>query len=121
MRFCPQDSGRLAVALRRLPGRRRRSLQRRTGRTGTASGETARTKGEETTMNTLWLSGVNAVAAAWAQNISRSCWQGGLFILGVWIVCRLLPRLSARLRCDLWWLACLKLLVGSIWMTPLTL
>ncbi len=44
----------------------------------------------------------------------RACWQGGLFVLGVWIVCRLLPRLPAATRYGLWWLACLKLVISLI-------
>jgi bla regulator protein BlaR1 len=46
--------------------------------------------------------------------LTRASIEGGLFIAGVWIVCRLLPRLPASLRCGLWWAACLKLLLGLI-------
>src|SRR6185436_19458423 len=35
-----------------------------------------------------------------------------LFVAVVWAVCRLLPGLPASLRCALWWLACLKVLVS---------
>ncbi len=48
----------------------------------------------------------------------RSCWQGGLFILAVWLVCRTAPRLPAALRCWLWWLACLKLAAGLCFAVP---
>jgi beta-lactamase regulating signal transducer with metallopeptidase domain len=44
--------------------------------------------------------------------LTRASIEGGLFIAGVWIVCRLFPRLPASLRCGLWWVACLKLLLG---------
>ena len=52
------------------------------------------------------------MSAVWAGNAWRACWQGGLFLLVVWLACRLLPRLPAAGRVWLWWLACLKLLVG---------
>ena len=44
--------------------------------------------------------------------LTRASIEGGLFIAGIWIVCRLFPRLPASLRCGLWWAACLKLLLG---------
>ena len=45
----------------------------------------------------------------------RSSLQGALFIGAVWLACRLFPRLPAAVRCGLWWAACLKLLVGLVW------
>jgi beta-lactamase regulating signal transducer with metallopeptidase domain len=53
--------------------------------------------------------------------LARAAAMGTLFVLAVWILCRLAPRLTAGLRCALWWLACLKLLLGLIWPTPLAL
>ena len=44
--------------------------------------------------------------------LARASVEGGLFVAGVWLVCRLFPRLPAALRCGLWWAACLKLLLG---------
>ena len=48
----------------------------------------------------------------------RSSLQGALFIGAVWLACRLFPRLPAAVRCGLWWAACLKLLVGLVWIAP---
>ncbi|HEX3126916.1 MAG TPA: hypothetical protein VH394_06275, partial [Thermoanaerobaculia bacterium] len=42
----------------------------------------------------------------------RASLQGALFVGAVWIVCRLLPDLPAKVRCALWWLACLKIVAG---------
>ena len=56
-----------------------------------------------------------------ADNLGRACWQGGLFLLGVWAFCRLLPRLPVKLRHWLWWLACLKLVLTLFWPYPLSL
>ena len=53
--------------------------------------------------------------------IGRASLQGALAILAVWAVCRLFPRLPASLRCGLWWLACLKLVLGLVWTTPVPL
>lgn len=67
---------------------------------------------------------MNSVAAWMLSNdvtgaLARACWQGGLFVFAVWLVCRLLGRrLPARARFALWWLACLKLIVGLFWAGP---
>ncbi|HEY7213774.1 MAG TPA: M56 family metallopeptidase [Thermoanaerobaculia bacterium] len=58
-----------------------------------------------------------AVVAA----LLRSSLQGALFIGAVWLACRLFPRLPAAVRCGLWWAACLKLLVGLVWIAPVEL
>jgi hypothetical protein len=54
----------------------------------------------------------------WASSLVRTCWQGTLFVVLVWLVCRLFPRLPAGARCWLWWFASLKLLLGLVWLTP---
>jgi beta-lactamase regulating signal transducer with metallopeptidase domain len=53
------------------------------------------------------------------ESLLRSSLQGALFIVAVWLVCRLFPRLPAAARCGLWWAACLKLLVGVVWISPM--
>ena len=58
---------------------------------------------------------------AFVTLIGRASVQGALAVLAVWAVCRLFPRLPASLRCGLWWLACLKLVVGLVWATPVPL
>jgi beta-lactamase regulating signal transducer with metallopeptidase domain len=72
-------------------------------------------------MSPFVLSTVNSWAATWAEAMLRACWQGGLLALAVWLFCRLRPRLSATVRCCLWWLVCLKLLVGIVWLSPVAL
>jgi bla regulator protein BlaR1 len=54
--------------------------------------------------------------SAWGivGTLARASVEGGLFVAGVWILCRLVPRLPAALRCGLWWAACLKLLLGLV-------
>ena len=71
-------------------------------------------------MNSSWMTGLNAFGAAWAENIVRASWQGGLLLLLVWTLCRVLPRLPAGLRCLLWWIACLRLAIGLV-VPPITL
>jgi bla regulator protein BlaR1 len=44
--------------------------------------------------------------------LARASVEGALFVAAVWLVCRLVPRLPAAVRCGLWWAACLKLLLG---------
>jgi beta-lactamase regulating signal transducer with metallopeptidase domain len=54
----------------------------------------------------------------WIDSLWRASWQGAIFILLVWAVCRLFPRLPASLCAWLWWLACLKLLCALVWIAP---
>ena len=35
----------------------------------------------------------------------RACWQGGLVVLAVWSICRLIPSMPARFQCWFWRLA----------------
>lgn len=63
----------------------------------------------------------NDGALRWANGVERASVQGGLFVLAVWIVCRVLPRLPPTIRYWLWWLACLKLVVGLVWAVPVAL
>lgn len=65
--------------------------------------------------------GLNSAAAAWWEALMHACLQGSLFILVVWAVCRLFSRLPARTRHWLWWLACVKLLLGLVWITPVAI
>lgn len=66
-----------------------------------------------------------AAAAHWAdpvlEALRRASLHGAVAIAAVWIVCRLFPRLPASLRCGLWWLACLKLVVALAWVEPIPL
>ena len=55
-----------------------------------------------------------------ARLIHASLW-GGLFIAGVGVACRLVPRLPANARAGLWWLACLKLVFDLFWAAPIAL
>ncbi len=47
--------------------------------------------------------------------------QSTLFVVAVWALCKLLPRLSAAARAGLWWLVALQLVVGVLWSSPLAL
>ena len=64
---------------------------------------------------------VNASAAPWADALVRACWQGGLGIALVWLLCRLWPGMPPVPRCRLWRLAYAKLLLGLVWLPPLAL
>lgn len=61
----------------------------------------------------------NALGDIWMQSFLRACWQGGLAVCAVWLTCHLLRRLPAGLRCLLWWLVCLKLVVGLAGLAPI--
>lgn len=47
--------------------------------------------------------------------------QAVLLIGAVWLIGRLLPQLSSALRCTLWWLVGLQLILGLCWSSPLQL
>lgn len=72
-------------------------------------------------MSAGWLSTGGGWSIVWLDSFWRASWQGGLFVLAVWGVGRLVPRLPAATRCWLWWLACLKLLAGLVCATSLAL
>ncbi len=59
-----------------------------------------------------------SVAAPLFSSIVRASLQGAVFVLLVWAVCRLLPRIPASVKCTLWWLATLKMLVALAWIEP---
>jgi beta-lactamase regulating signal transducer with metallopeptidase domain len=55
-----------------------------------------------------------------AQLLSTSV-SSAMVALGVWVACRCLPGLPAAARATLWWIVALKLLVGLLWVVPVTL
>jgi beta-lactamase regulating signal transducer with metallopeptidase domain len=55
----------------------------------------------------------------WAATLWRASWQGGLTLLVVWVLCRLLPSMPARFQSWLWRLAILKFLVALVWFAPI--
>ncbi|HZO87101.1 MAG TPA: hypothetical protein VFB38_02090 [Chthonomonadaceae bacterium] len=68
-----------------------------------------------------WFTVGNPWPDAFAARVASACWQGGLFILAVWAICRLFPRLPIAVRHGLWWLACLKLPLALLWTASLPL
>jgi beta-lactamase regulating signal transducer with metallopeptidase domain len=50
----------------------------------------------------------NILLDAWATTMWRACWQGGLVVVAVWSICRLIPSMPARFQCWFWRLAILK-------------
>src|SRR5271157_3033380 len=48
---------------------------------------------------------------AWTAAMWTACWQGGLVVVVVWLVCLAIPSMPARCRCWLWRLAILKFMV----------
>ena len=55
------------------------------------------------------------------DGLVRASVQGGFFVLIVWVACKLFRNLPAAIRCALWWLAALKLLVTLVCINPLPL
>ncbi len=58
---------------------------------------------------------------AWAAAMWRACWEGGLLVLVVWIICRLFPSMPARFQCWFWRLAMLKFMMVLLCPTLLNL
>jgi beta-lactamase regulating signal transducer with metallopeptidase domain len=68
---------------------------------------------------------LNPLVGASRVLVGQVAWAavtGGLFIGVLWLTFRSLPRLlSPGVRATLWWLACLKLVVGLLWFAPVPL
>ncbi|MBL9122753.1 MAG: hypothetical protein JNG90_03915, partial [Planctomycetaceae bacterium] len=57
----------------------------------------------------------------WGQALWRATWQGGIALAAAAMVVAWGRRLSPRVICWIWRLACLKLLVACLWFAPLQL
>lgn len=57
-------------------------------------------------------------ADAWQTAIWRASWQGSIALCVAWIVCQVLRRAPAAVRCWVWRLAYLKMLVALFWADP---
>jgi beta-lactamase regulating signal transducer with metallopeptidase domain/predicted esterase len=66
-------------------------------------------------MNPSWLNFLYQASADWLVVLGQVAVEGSLFILLIWVACRTLPQLPAATRCCLWWLVCLKLMLGLAW------
>jgi beta-lactamase regulating signal transducer with metallopeptidase domain len=57
----------------------------------------------------------------WLEAMTRALWQGAIALAIVWIICRCMASVPPRVKCWLWRLAYLKLLLALIWIAPLQL
>jgi WD40 repeat protein/beta-lactamase regulating signal transducer with metallopeptidase domain len=71
-------------------------------------------------MSSAAIDSLNRFAALWTEGMLRAIWQGGLVLLLVWVGCRAWPSMPTGVRCWLWRLAYLKLLVALFWSLPVT-
>ncbi len=60
-------------------------------------------------------------ADPWLHAMTRSAIEGGIALLLVWSLCFALPRMPAGIKCWLWRLAYLKLVLSLVWVSPLEL
>jgi hypothetical protein len=67
-----------------------------------------------------WKPSLEAAADTWARLMVQDCWQGGLFILLVWLLCRGVRPLPPAVRCALWCAASLRMLLGLLWTLPVS-
>ncbi len=58
------------------------------------------------------------IAQSCIDAVVRTSLQSCAFAGAIWLVCKAFPRIPASVKCSLWWLACLRLLVGLIWTQP---
>jgi beta-lactamase regulating signal transducer with metallopeptidase domain/roadblock/LC7 domain-containing protein len=65
-----------------------------------------------------WVATINQWVDTWGTGMWRACWQGSAAILFVWGLCRVLPQMSPRVRCWLWRLAYIKLIIAPLWISP---
>ena len=64
---------------------------------------------------------IDQLAASLLARLGWASLQSLLLIAVVALLIRLLPRLSAAMRCTLWWLVVAQLLIGLIWHAPVRL
>lgn len=72
-------------------------------------------------MTGAWFDSLGQWDVLWASAMVRASWQGGVALVLVGAACRLWPQMPARVRCGLWRLAYLKLLLGLVWITQIDL
>jgi len=60
-------------------------------------------------------------AAVWGQHLWCASWQGGIFLAVAWAIARWCTFLSPRVVCWVWRLACVKLLVALVWVSPIAI
>jgi beta-lactamase regulating signal transducer with metallopeptidase domain len=54
------------------------------------------------------------VLDAWSSALWRASWQGAIALTLTWLVCRAVPRLPPNVRCWLWRLALLKMMLAAL-------
>lgn len=64
---------------------------------------------------------LNSLLNVWGEAAWRASWQAGLAALIVWGVCRIAPKIPARVHSWLWRLVVLKFLVALLWSAPIEL
>jgi beta-lactamase regulating signal transducer with metallopeptidase domain len=57
----------------------------------------------------------------WSTRLLDVSWQTGIVAALAWAACRLFPRIPAHVRAALWWLVCLKFVLGLVWIQPIAL
>lgn len=64
---------------------------------------------------------LDQILSTWAGLMWTAIWQSAVLFGLVWLACRLLPKIPARVRALLWWLVPLKLIVGLAFLTGIPL
>jgi len=62
---------------------------------------------------------LNNLLNVWGEAVWRASWQAGLAALMVWGLCRIAPKIPARVHSWLWRLVVLKFLVALLWLAPI--
>src|SRR5689334_4229326 len=65
-----------------------------------------------------WL---NATSSMWTDRFWIATWQAVIVIAIAWLLTTFLYRLSPRVRCWIWRLAYVKILLSLFWITPIEL
>ncbi|MGB3496698.1 MAG: peptidase M56, partial [Rhodanobacter lindaniclasticus] len=64
---------------------------------------------------------IHDIAASLLTRLGWASLQAMILIALLALLVRALPRLSAAMRCTLWWLVGAQLLIGMVWHAPLQL
>jgi len=65
-----------------------------------------------------WIPAANWVEA-WIRSMGRASLDGSLAVVGAWLICRFLPRMSATARSWIWRCVYLKLVLLLLWPGPI--
>ncbi len=57
---------------------------------------------------------MNDLVTTWADSFWRASWQAAIASAAVWLICKAIRPMPSAIRCGLWWLVCLRMLLSLV-------